>query len=70
MTRKRYRCRYCGRELPAWLPAAPEPDGALLLGHLSRQHPAEVGAYTARMHDTEDITLIAAEAFEVVEGPA
>jgi hypothetical protein len=50
----RYRCRFCG---------------ALLLGHLSQQHPTEVGAYTARMHTTEDITPIAAEAYEVVEEP-
>jgi hypothetical protein len=28
---KRYRCRYCGRELPAWLPVAQEPDGPMLV---------------------------------------
>jgi hypothetical protein len=32
---KRYRCRYCHVELPAWLPAFQAPNGALLLDHLS-----------------------------------
>jgi hypothetical protein len=36
--RKRYRCRFCGALLPAWLPAARAPNGALLLGHLSQHH--------------------------------
>jgi hypothetical protein len=37
--RRRYRCRYCGRVLNAWLPAAQRPNGALLLGHLADMHP-------------------------------
>jgi hypothetical protein len=65
----RYRCRVCGAELPAWLPWARAPDGALLLGNLSQQHPDEVGAYLDRMRTTEDIGRIAAEAYEVVEDP-
>jgi hypothetical protein len=64
---KRYRCRLCGHVLPAWLPAAQAPDGALLLGHLSQQHPDQVGASLARMHTTEDITPVALEAYEVIE---
>jgi hypothetical protein len=63
---KRYRCRYCGRELPAWLPVAQEPWGPMLLHHLSLIHPEEVGPYLERMR-TEDIDTVAAEAFEVVE---
>jgi hypothetical protein len=67
MLTRRYRCRFCGARLPAWLPAARRPDGALLLGHLSQQHPDRVGAYLDRMRYTEDIGRVAAEAYEVVE---
>jgi hypothetical protein len=66
---RRYRCRFCGAELPAWLPAAREPDGALLLGHLGQQHPGLVKPYLDRMHTTEDISRVAAEAYEVMEDP-
>jgi hypothetical protein len=34
-----YRCHYCGRILPAWLPMAKRPNGAMLLGHLSGHAP-------------------------------
>jgi hypothetical protein len=51
---KRYRCCYCGRALPAWLPVAQEPEGPMLWHHLSLMHPAEVGPCLARMR-TEDI---------------
>jgi hypothetical protein len=67
ITRKRYRCRSCGTVLPAWWPVAQEPNGAMLLAHLSRQHPDQVGAYLDRMHCDEDIAAIAAEAVAVVE---
>jgi hypothetical protein len=46
---KRDRCRSCGRVLPAWLPVMQEPDGLMLLHHLSLIHPAEVGPYLERM---------------------
>jgi hypothetical protein len=39
----------------------------LLLGHLAQQHPDRAGAYLDRMHTAEDITPIAAEAYEVEE---
>jgi hypothetical protein len=42
-TAKRYRCKYCGLEFPAWLPVMQEPDGPMLLHHLSPTHPAESG---------------------------
>ena len=61
-SRRRYRCRFCGHLVPAWLPAAQAPNGALLLGHLSQHRRDRVGAYTARMHTTEDITPVALEA--------
>jgi hypothetical protein len=64
---KRDRCRYCGRELPAWLPVAQAPDGPRLVHHLSAMHPTEVGLYLARMR-TEDLATVAAEAYEVIEG--
>jgi hypothetical protein len=67
---KRYRCCYCGRVFDAWLPVAGEPDGAMLLGHLSHQHPDRVGAYLPRMLTDEDIARVAAEAFAVMEEPA
>jgi hypothetical protein len=66
--RRRYRCRACGAVLPAWIPVFEEPNGAMLLHHLSHNHPDRVGAYLARMHTEEDIGTVAAEAFEVVEG--
>jgi hypothetical protein len=67
---RRSRCRYCGRVLNPWLPAAQDVDATLLLGHLSQQHPDEAGVYLDRMHTTEDITRVAAEAYEVVEDEA
>jgi len=63
---RRYRWRYCGVVFNAWLAVAKRPDGALLLGHLSQQHPDQVGPYLARMA-TEDIATVAAEAYEVVK---
>jgi hypothetical protein len=69
--RRQYRCRFCGLLLPAWLPAAKRPNGAMLLTHLSMNHRAEVAvqALLKRMA-TEDIATVAAEAFEVVEAKA
>jgi hypothetical protein len=64
--RKRYRCRYCGHILPTWPPRAKCPHGAMLLYHLSQQHPDQVGPYLERMQRTEDIWTVAPEAFEVV----
>jgi hypothetical protein len=63
---RRYRCRYCGGEFPARLPVMQAPDGPMLLHHLSKMHPTEVGPYLERMA-TEDIATVAAEAYEVVE---
>jgi len=64
--RKLYRCRFCGAVLSAWLPVARQPDGAMLLYHLSQQHPDQVGPYLERMR-TECIAPVAAEALDVVE---
>ena len=66
-TRTRYRCRFCGALLPAWLPAARAPNGALLLGHLSQHHRDRVKAFTDRMYHDTDITPVAVEAYEVVD---
>jgi hypothetical protein len=65
--RRRYRCRYCGAVFNAWLPVAKRPHGALLLHHLSQDHPDQVGPYLDRMRHDEDIATVAAEAYEVVE---
>jgi hypothetical protein len=68
MTRKRaYRCRYCGHELPAWLPHFQAPDGAMLLHHLSQAHPDQVKAYLDRMPSDDDHDRVVVEAYEVVE---
>ena len=64
---KRDRCRFCGVILRAWLPVFQQPNGALLLQHLTRSHRAESRPYVHRMRVTEDIARIAAEAYEVVE---
>jgi hypothetical protein len=63
---KRYRCRYCGIVLRAWLPVTKRPNGAMLLHHLSYHHPDQVSPYLERMR-TEDIATVAAEAYDVVE---
>jgi hypothetical protein len=65
---KYVRCKLCGHVLSGWLPIPAEPNGALLLGHLSQQHPGEVNAYLDRMHTSEDIPLMVMEAFEAVGG--
>jgi len=64
---KRYRCKYCGAELPAWLPVFHEPNGALLLHHLSQDHPDQVGAYLDRMPTDDDHDRVVVEAYELVE---
>jgi hypothetical protein len=60
---KRYRCRYYGRFLNAWLPAAKQPNGAMLRHHLGGRHPTEVGPNLKRM-TTEDIDTVVVEACE------
>lgn len=64
---KHGRCRYCRAILPAWLPMAKQPDGAMLLYYLSQQQPDQVVPYLERMR-TEDIGTVVVEAFEIVEG--
>jgi hypothetical protein len=63
---KQYRCRFCGTRLNAWLPAAQAVDGAMLLCHLSQQHPDQAGSYLECMR-TEYIATVAAEGFEQLE---
>jgi hypothetical protein len=65
--RKHYRCRFCGYDLPAWLPVAKLPNGAMLLRHLSAMHPDQVGPYLARMPTDADHNRVVVEAYEVVE---
>jgi hypothetical protein len=65
-TSKRFKCPFCGRVLPAWLPAAQAPDGALLLYHLSAMHPDQVGHYLDRMPTDDDHDRVVVEAYEVV----
>jgi hypothetical protein len=66
--KKRYRCRYCGAMLPAWLPVAKRPEGSMLLYHLQR-HLDQVGPYLRRM-ETECLDRVVVELFELVEDEA
>jgi hypothetical protein len=60
------RRRLCGQVLPGWLVVPDVPDGALLLGHLSRVHREACTPYLQRMA-TEDIGTVAMDCFERVE---
>jgi hypothetical protein len=61
------RCKLCGYVFPGgWLRVFNRPFGALLLHHLSWDHPTQVGAYLERMR-TEDIDTVAMEAFERID---
>src|SRR5262245_4650089 len=55
-----------GHVLNAWLPAAERPHGTMVLSHLSQQHPDRARPYLDRKR-TEDIGVVAAEAYEVRE---
>jgi hypothetical protein len=59
---KRFRCRFCGVTFSAWLAVPGEPDGALLLHHITQSHPAELTPFLDRMHTTDDITPVIVEA--------
>jgi hypothetical protein len=65
--RRRYRCRYCGLRFNAWRPWARAPNGVLLFGYLRLHHADQMGPYRARLDAGEDLTAVAAEAYEVVE---
>jgi hypothetical protein len=65
-TANRFKCKFCGAVLPAWLRVPKRPEGSMLLYGLGQHHPDQVGPYLARM-ETECIDTMAAEAYEVVE---
>jgi hypothetical protein len=48
-TSKRFKCKFCGLELRAYLPWAKAPNSALLLGNLSQQHMNQLRPYLTRM---------------------
>jgi hypothetical protein len=66
-SRRRYSCRFCGFDFPAWLSAAQRPDGAMLLQYLSAMPRDHVGPYLDWMAADEDITPVAAETYEVIK---
>jgi hypothetical protein len=66
-TRRRYRCTLCGVILNAGLAWTTRPNGALLSGHLSQNHPVELRPYLARMAEGADIAWTSAELYEVIE---
>jgi hypothetical protein len=61
-----YRCRFCGHDLPAWLPVARRLDSAMLLHHLGVMHSTEAGPYLRRM-EREPIDAVLLEMYEVEE---
>jgi hypothetical protein len=65
-TSNRFKCKFCGSLLPAWLPVAKRPEGSMLLYHLGQHHPDQVGPYLERMR-TECIATVAAAAYAMVE---
>ena len=66
--RKRYRCRYCGAMLNAYLPWAQAPNSALLLGHLGQQHLGQLWPYLTRMETAWIDTILTTELSALVEG--
>ena len=46
-----------------------EPDGALLLHHISQSHPREPKPYLDQMYTDDDITPAIVQAFEEVPAP-
>jgi hypothetical protein len=68
LPRRRYRCTLCGVILNAGLPWTKRPNGALLLGHLSQDHPVELWPFLARMAEGADIAWTSAELYTVVDG--
>jgi hypothetical protein len=62
--RPRFRCRFCGVTFSAWLAVPGEPDGALLLHHITQSHPAGLGRYLDQMHTDDDITPAIVQAYE------
>jgi hypothetical protein len=68
-TRRRYRCTLCGCELPAWLPVAKRPDGAMLLHHLAQDHPDQIPGYVERTNAGQAIADAAAAIYEVIDAP-
>jgi hypothetical protein len=66
---RHYRCRVCGMTLPVCLPVLQKPDGAMRLGHLSQQHPTELGPFLERRRP-EDIATVAARPFGGDRGEA
>jgi len=65
--KRRYRCRFCGYNFPAWLPVAKRPNGAMLLNHLSAMHREELRPLLARMAAGGDIDAVVVKAYKVVE---
>jgi hypothetical protein len=67
--RRFYRCTLCGCELPAWLPVAKRPDGAMLLHHLAQDHPDQIPAYVERTNAGQAIADAAAAIYETIDVP-
>jgi hypothetical protein len=68
-TQQGCRCRFCGIT-PSACPGLPlsEPNGAMLLHHMSQSHPAKLRPYLAQMEHSDDSTAIIVQAYEVVDG--
>ena len=68
--RPRYRCRFCGFVFSAWFAVPGEPDGALLLHHITQSHPGELTPFLDQVHTDDDSTPAILQAYGVVEAPA
>lgn len=66
--RPRYRCRFCGVTFSAWLAVPGEPNGALLLHHITQSHPAELTPFLDQRHTDDDITPAILQAYEEEPG--
>jgi len=66
-THPRYRCKFCQAELPAWIEVPGEVDGPMLLSHLGRYHPDQVGPHLDQMCGAENIAKVVVPAYEVIE---
>jgi len=66
-THTRFKCRFCGAVLPAWLPVVKRPNGAMLLYHLGQNHPDRVKAYLDQMPSDENHDRVVVQAFAGVK---
>jgi hypothetical protein len=65
ITHRRYCCRFCGQDVPAWLYVPQAPNRWILRMHLMRQHPTEAQPYLNQIRTPEDVAWVE-QTFEVI----